>query len=209
MADYFALLDLPRMPWIDEAAVKLRFFELSGKVHPDRHHEKDTVAKSEATSRFKDINAAYNCLRDPKARLLHLIELETGRPPKEIQEIPHDTTKVFMEVGELCRKIDRHLKEHEPAPPPMLRVKLFERSLELTEMIKALLTNLGRWRHEILARVQEENPHWVGQHDASSSSENALAQALARLERLYRLLSYESRWTSQLQERLFQISNLI
>src|SRR4051812_33187546 len=98
MIDNFALLNEPRRPWVDPDALKTKFLALSSEVHPDRVHNAAEVEKQAANQRYSELNAAYNCLREPKDRLQHLLELELGAKPKDIQRIPAGTMDEFFEV---------------------------------------------------------------------------------------------------------------
>ena len=74
MTDYFSLFNEPRRPWLDAEKLKARFLTLSAECHPDRAV---TAAEREAaTARFTELNAAHNCLREPRERLQHLLALE-------------------------------------------------------------------------------------------------------------------------------------
>src|SRR5437016_5918391 len=128
MTDYFALLNEPRRPWLEVDSLKSKFFEISAEVHPDRVHGASEAEKQDANQRYVELNAAYNCLREPKSRLQHLLELELGARPKDIQQIPSGTMELFMEVGQLCRAVDRFLAERAPVTSPVLKVELFERA---------------------------------------------------------------------------------
>jgi molecular chaperone DnaJ len=59
--DYYELLGVPRNA--DPAAIKAAYRRLAKEHHPDRHNG---CANQEA--RFKAINEAYDCLRDPQKR---------------------------------------------------------------------------------------------------------------------------------------------
>ena len=76
MLDYFALLRTPRRPWLDADSIKQTFFTLSAELHPDRVHTADAAEKHTANERSAELNAAYQCLREPRERLRHLLELE-------------------------------------------------------------------------------------------------------------------------------------
>src|SRR4051812_12696266 len=106
MTDYFVLLGQPRRPWIDESSFKQRFLELSASFHPDRVHHLDETERAAAQVRYLDLNAAYQCLREPRSRLRHLLELERGALSRDVQEIPSDLVTVFTSVGEACRSAD-------------------------------------------------------------------------------------------------------
>ena len=81
MTDNFALLNEPRRPWLDVDLLKQKFLARASGAHPDRVHNASDSEKAEVTKRYIELNAAYNCLADPKLRLLHLLELELGAKP--------------------------------------------------------------------------------------------------------------------------------
>src|SRR5213593_156293 len=121
MTDYFALLAEPRRPWFDPCSLKQKFLTLSAQVHPDRVHNASDAAKHSAQDRYTELNAAYNCLRDPKERLLHLLELERGEKPKQIENIPPDLMNVFLDISQLCREADAFLTEKAGVTSPLLQ----------------------------------------------------------------------------------------
>ena len=88
MIDSFALLAEPRRPWLDPDLLKQKFLTLAAGLHPDRFHNAGELEKAGASRRYADLNAAYHCLAAPKSRLRHLLELELGAKPKDIQQIP-------------------------------------------------------------------------------------------------------------------------
>src|SRR5437868_8581649 len=83
MTDNFSLFNEPRRPWLDADLLKQKFLKFSAEVHPDKIHNASDGEKAAANKRYAELNAAYNCLREPKERLLHLIELELGAKPKD------------------------------------------------------------------------------------------------------------------------------
>jgi len=50
--------------------------------------------------------------------MLHLLELETGARPKEVQRIPPGTMDLFVEIGTICRDVDGFLVERGKAISP-------------------------------------------------------------------------------------------
>src|ERR1035437_2300673 len=98
MSDYFALLNEPRRPWLDSNLLKQKFLALASDAHPDRVHNASESEKTEVTQRYTQLNAAFNCLAEPKLRLLHLLELELGAKPKDIKTIPAALADLFAEV---------------------------------------------------------------------------------------------------------------
>src|ERR1039458_2320440 len=111
MLDCFALLNETRRPWLDVDLLKQKFFALSANLHPDRIHSASESDKVAATKKFTELNAAYLCLTEPKLRLLHLLELELGAKPKDIQQIPAALADLFAEVANNCRNANSFLAE--------------------------------------------------------------------------------------------------
>ena len=205
MNDAFALLSEPRRPWLDAEALKQEFLALSSEVHPDRVHSASDVQKQAANARYAELNAAHNTLREPRERLLHLLELERGAKPSDIQRIPPGTMDLFVEVGQLCRDVDAFLAERAKVTSPLLKVKMFERGMEWTDKLQALQQNINAKREELAAELQQMNPVWESAPPISSP-ERAAALPLERLEQIYRVFSYIARWSEQIQERNVQLA---
>ena len=197
MTDFFALLGQPRQPWLDEDALKASFHDTSSSLHPDRFHNTDDAARAEAGRIYAELNSAYQCLREPKDRLAHLIELESGRKPGGIQSVPAEAMELFAQVGQLCRETDAFLVERAKATSPMLKVRQFERGLEWTDKIQMLMKSLNEQREELHAKLRSMNESWVG---------GSMAALLPVLGDVHSRLSYLNRWMAQLQERFTQLA---
>ena len=204
MTDHFYLLNEPRRPWLDPAALKTKFLALSSAVHPDRVHGAGAAEKAGANQRYAELNSAYNCLRDPKERLRHLLELESNAPPKDVQRIPPGAMDWFMEVGQLCREADGFLAEKSKVTSPLLKVRLFEQGMAWTDKLNQLQQRIHGQREALLAELRAMNPAWETAPPPGSQRQAALP--LERLEQIYRILSYVGRWSEQLQERVVQLS---
>lgn len=198
MNDCFALLDEPRRPWIDPEALKNKFLSLSARLHPDRVHNAGEAEKTAAQQRYLELNAAYNRLRDPKQRLLHLLELEQGAKPSDVQNIPSALIPLFTRVNETCRAADGILKEMRDTMSPLLRVQLFETSQQSSEQLLELQGQLNGEQDQLLGEIRQIDLVWDKQEDRHA--------ILARLEEIYRLLSYFGRWSGQVQERVAQLA---
>lgn len=205
MTDNFALLDEPRRPWIDPEALKLKFLAMSAQVHPDRVHNAPTVERQAADRRFSELNGAYNCLREPKERLRHLLELERGTKPGDIQNVPPETMDLFFETGRLCKEADAFLGEKANAGSPILKAQLFERSQECLENLLAMRQKIDTRRDDLLAELKTMNPAWESTANEYAQRET-VPLPLGRLEEIYRLLGYFGRWREQIQERSVQLS---
>jgi len=203
MTDYFALLSQPRRPWLDPDSLKQQFLALSAQCHPDRVHSASDVEKVAAQRRYLELNAAYNCLRDNKQRLLHLLELERGTKPNELQNIPADLMDLFLQVREVCQQADAVLAQKKTVTSSLLKVRLFERAQEQTERLTAVQKQLTSRQEQLSNELKAIDARWedLGTHNSESRN-----NALQKLEEFYRLFSYFGRWSGQIQERIVQLS---
>src|SRR5687767_457283 len=160
MTDPFALLNEPRRPWLDPEALKKKFLPVSSETHPDRIHSASNAEKELATTRYSDLNAAYNTLREPRDRLLHLLELERGTKPSDIQRIPLGTMDLFVEVGQLCRDVDAFLATRTNVTSPLMKVQMFQQGMEWTDKLQALQLRINSKRDELAGELQQMNAVW-------------------------------------------------
>jgi DnaJ-domain-containing protein 1 len=200
MPDYFALLNEPRRPWLAADPLKQKFLALATDAHPDRAHNAGEAEKSEVAQRYAQLSAAYHCLAEPKSRLLHLLELELGAKPKDIQTIPAALADLFAEIANCCRKADEFLAEKTRATSPLVQVQLFERGQEWVEQLNLRQRKLNELREKLADELKSLDTQWISA-DAASRTE-----ILPRLEELYRQFGYFNRWNSQIQERVVQLS---
>jgi DnaJ-domain-containing protein 1 len=195
MTDNFALLDEPRRPWIDPESLKEKFLALSAQSHPDRVHQASAEERRAADERFAALNGAYNCLREPKDRVRHLLELERGMKPADIQEVPSELMDSFFEIGRLCREVDAFLKEKAAATSPILKAQLFERGQEWADKLNVWQQRINTLQEELIRELRRISVAW----DSGRPREKLL---LDRLEEIYRLLGYFGRWSGQIRERI-------
>ncbi len=200
MTDNFALLNEPRRPWLDADLLKQKFLAQSANLHPDRIHSASESDKTIATKKFTELNAAFNCLVEPKQRLLHLLELELGAKPKDIQTIPAALADLFAEVSMACRSADGFLVEKSKVTSPLLQVQLFERGQDWVEKLNVLQRKLNELREKLTEELKSLDAKWI------SADEISRKEILPKLEELYRLFGYFNRWNGQIQERVVQLS---
>ena len=200
MTDYFALFEEPRKPWLDADSLKQKFLSLSATVHPDRIHNAAEAEKAEASRRYAELNAAYQCLAEPKSRLRHLLELELGSKPTDVQQIPPGLADLFAEVAAACREADGFLREKGRATAPLLQAGLFERGQQWVERLNALQKKLNGLRDKVTDELKTLDGKWAVTTAATRP------EMLPSLEELYRWFGYFNRWNQQIQERIVQLS---
>ncbi|MDI9400434.1 MAG: J domain-containing protein [Limisphaerales bacterium] len=196
MTDYFALLKEARRPWLDAEALKNRFMELSAQCHPDKFPEASAEQKKEINSRYSELNAAWQCLSQTRSRLLHLLELESGGRPTDIQKIPPGTGELFMEVGQTCSQAGAFLKEKPLGDSPMLKAKRFVEQMGWTDKLKQLQEKIGALATGLEGELQQMN----------TALEGGSPLPLERVEEIYRSLSYIQRWNEQIREKIVELA---
>jgi curved DNA-binding protein CbpA len=189
MKDNFALLNFERRPWLNAEEVNARFVELSAVAHPDRVHGGAAEEVRGANERFAELNAAAACLRDPKERLHHLIQLETGATPSWAQSIPNELMDLFGRVGQLCRDVDQFLAERAQASSPILRAQLFATGLDWTDKVEELQATIAKLRADTEAELKKISEHWPRE------------KPIERLKLIAYLYATTGRWEAQLKER--------
>jgi DnaJ-domain-containing protein 1 len=199
MTDYFALFNEPRRPWLDAETLKQKFLALSATVHPDRVHNLGEAERAAAQERYTELNTAYNSLREPKDRLQHLLQLELGALPKDIQRIPSDLMDLSLEVGKACREADAFLAEKARVTSPLLQVTFFERGHDFADKLQAIRQRVNTLNEQLNDELKQIDTTW-------QSGTPPRSTLLQRLEELYRLFGYFARWNAQLQERAVRLS---
>lgn len=196
MTDYFVLLNEPRRPWLDADVLKSKFHTLSAGIHPDRVHQSSDADKLAANQRYTELNAAYNCLREPRSRIQHLLELELGTKPSDLTDVPNDLMDLFFGVGKTFREVEALLVEKAKAASPMLQVQFFERSQDWVEKLGELRQKISTRRDALIEELKTIDASW----------EATLPKPTDALLKIWRVLSFYDRWLAQIQERVAQLS---
>lgn len=187
-ADLFAALDVPRRPWIDADDLKDRFHRLTAEHHPDVTGDPE---------RFTALNAAYATLRDPGARLRHLLELEApGEVIASNAPISPALADRFMQAASLKRELAAFLGGRAATSAPLARALAASEGASLQRRAEQMLSELEASREQCLAAVRDEDAAWAHRD----------ANTFARLASLHRELSFLNRWADQLRESLLQLS---
>lgn len=203
--DCFAWLGEPRRPWIDPEPFKARFLELAARYHPDKLPTANAEEKAAASRRYAELNAAFQRLLEPKERLRHLIELETGPPLKDVQSPPARVVGLVLEIAVTCRVVDQFLTERAKTSSPLLKAEMFGKGLDFIDRLTQLRQRLDTQRDELLAELKGMNPDWETA-PPPGDARRAVALPLERLELACRSFSYLARASGQVQERLAQLS---
>jgi curved DNA-binding protein CbpA len=199
MTDYFALLGEPRRPWLEVEQLKVKFHKLSAQAHPDKA---SAAERETANQRFAGLNSAYNCLRDPKERLRHLLELALGKRPSQTQVLPAGLMDWFGEIAGLRRDVQAFLTEARKVESPLLRVGLFERAQEWADRLRAVQHRLNDRENQLLCELRALDCEWAERGEDPASR----GLLLQRLEHIQQELGFCTRWRGQLQETIVQLA---
>lgn len=177
--DHFAILGVPRCPWLDEALVRDQFQRRAAILHPDG-------AASESAE-FIALNSAWQCLRSPTARLRHYLELEHP----EVLQSPPGTAPVsgdlFMQVAEAQQQAGVVSARFADAKIPLARALLEPQRVTTRALVDAVAARVAAQIAALHQRVQAP--------DATSAD---LAECLGHL-------AFLEKWSAQLRERAFAL----
>ena len=191
MADFFALLGEARRPDLDPERVKDTFHRLSREQHPDATAGSDG---GDAGEDFARLNQAQATLRDPRARLRHLLELEYPEVRAAGPSVvPPALADLFAPVLTLLRDIDALLAKKAAAPSALAKALLARQEFSLREMAESLLEKLDALHAAAREELRAFDAAW----------EPRPPDAAARLVEFHGRFAYLARWTEQLRERLF------
>jgi curved DNA-binding protein CbpA len=180
MTDYFALLDQPRIPWLNPEALKEVFHRKTLEQHPDSAAGNDGA--------FAELNQAYQVLQDPKRRLHHLLSLE-NRARSAQEPVPQDLEQLFLQIGALNQSASRLLTRMREASSPLSK-----------SLLKAEVVGAQKEVNDLRDKVQTLNDaaeQRLRQVDAAEFDELSL---------LYQRFAYLGRWSAQLNELGFQLA---
>jgi molecular chaperone HscB len=130
--DYFSFFGLPRRLQLDAQDLERRFRDMSRKFHPDFFYNAAPAERLASLERSSYLNDAYRALRDPVARIEHLLAVEgltspkahpsTGSGQASFAKVP---PSLLEEVFELNEELDAIREAREAgADADVLRARL-------------------------------------------------------------------------------------
>jgi molecular chaperone HscB len=104
--DYFSFFGLPRQLQLDAQDLERRFRDMSRKFHPDFFYNAPPAERLASLERSSYLNDAYRALRDPVARVEHLLAVEGLTSPKAHESGAKVPPSLLEEVFELNEELD-------------------------------------------------------------------------------------------------------
>src|SRR5256885_1016444 len=175
--DYFSFLGLPRKLTLDPQELETRFRDLSRKFHPDYYYNASPQERLASLERSSYLNDAYRALKNPIARVEHLLAIE-GLPPAKSED---GTAKVppslLEEVFALNEELDEIREAREAGADPE----------KLTTRLERARAPIDARRGEHERQLQELSARWDSQENAPAAEKRATLDALRDrlLERNY------------------------
>lgn len=187
MTDHFAILAQPRRPWLDADALKDAFHRAIAQEHPDV-----AGGSGEASAA---LNAAYAVLREPAARLRHLIELEWPGVTPTPASIPAALADFFGRIATLRQAGAALAKKEAAAQSPLARALLAGDRATLRRDFQSVLAELETAETAAHADLRALNAAW------NPANVNAATQLAAAHQRF----SFLAKWQAQLREDFFKL----
>jgi curved DNA-binding protein CbpA len=194
MTDYFALLDQPRAPWLDPDKLKDSYHQKTLRAHPDAQTNSPGADATDAA--FTSLNEAYQVLQDPKRRLHHLLTLEGAAPSSADQTVPQQLHDLFPKIGALTQRANLLLEKIRATSNALSRSLLKPQILEVQNDTKEVRKKIQDLSDASLEKLRQINTAWA---------KNPREQIEA-LSNLYFAFAYLTRWSTQLDEMMFQLS---
>lgn len=194
MIDYFALLDQPRAPWLDPEKLKETYHQKTLQAHPDAQASSGSPALADAT--FANLNEAYQVLQDPKRRLHHLLSLEGAAPSSTGQAVPEQLQDLFPQIGPLTQRTKLLLAKIQATSNALSRSLLKPQILEVQREMKEVRGKIQSLSDASFEQLRQINAAWT----------RSPAEQIEGLSNLYFAFAYLSRWSTQLDEMIFQLS---
>ncbi|MGB8166495.1 MAG: DnaJ domain-containing protein [Chthoniobacteraceae bacterium] len=188
MIDHFATLGQSRRPWLEGEAIKEAFHRRSASLHPD-------VPGTGDAAQFAALNAAYSILRDPAARLRHLLELTAPEALAATSSPPLELGDLFMTIAEFRRRLDAFLARRNAASSPLARALLATEGAMLRRELAAVRERLETTEAATTEEVRALDSTWT---EPATATANELAC-------LFHRLAYLGRWLAQTREALFTL----
>lgn len=111
--DHFALLGLERRFGIDAGALESKFYELNRRLHPDFFMNAPASVRIRSLDATARINDAYQTLKDPIARVVYLVQLESGKLDENERRPPPELFEEIFEAQEAAEEFQCCMDEEE------------------------------------------------------------------------------------------------
>jgi hypothetical protein len=187
MPDHFAILAQPRRPWLDAELLKEAFHRATAQQHPDVVGGSGDAASA--------LNAAYAVLRDPAARLRHLLELEWPGVIAGPAGIAPELADLFGRIAALRQAGAALAKKEAAAQSPLARALLAGDRAAYRKELQSIVAALGMAAVAATEELRVVDAAWESRDESTRGALTALQQRFAFL----------AKWQAQVREDLFRL----
>jgi curved DNA-binding protein CbpA len=184
MEDAFSLFGLQRRPLLDESELKEKYLRLAETRHPD--------LSAATNDQFHLLQDAYKTLREPAARLRHLLELQFGGHEDRDDSAAH--AELFMRAGSAAHAARGVLARLENTTTSLARALLRPEIVSALKEVREAIRSVQNTQDELRERLASLDARWP---DVTRAELSALASSFA----------FVSRWALQLSEWEFRLEN--
>jgi DnaJ-domain-containing protein 1 len=186
MIDFFAVFGLEPRPVLDADVLGDLFANKSKTSHPDRAADGD----------FATLNQAFNTLRDPASRIMHLLAL-SGEEPKP-KSASAGVSAWFGKIATGLQQFDRMFQPLTQEDSSLLRaIKIREAQSVLAEL-EEISEGLTSEKERLLQAMAQIDARWSSDCVADRDSLAQIACDLRFLEK----------WLAQISERRLRLASI-
>jgi len=98
--NFFELFDIPLDLFPDEKKLKLNYYQLSKRYHPDINQSSDPASHMEVLEKSGEVNAGYKVLSQLNLRLKYILELSSVEMNAN-EELPPEFLMEMMDLNEI------------------------------------------------------------------------------------------------------------
>jgi molecular chaperone HscB len=144
--DYFTVFGFPRNPVVDEAALTLRYYELSRRLHPDLYQTGTAEEKEASLQNTALLNRAYRTLREVVQRGQYWLELRGEQLGRDNNRVPPALAALVFEVQEkLAEARDNRAAGNGEAEGAELATMRAEVHAQFERSRTTIANNLTQW----------------------------------------------------------------
>ena len=187
MIDYFAVLGIERRPAVSESVVQGAYYQKSKSLHPDQAGGGD----------FASVNAAFQTLSNPAARIQHLLNLEFGEAGD--RQIGAELGDLFGTTVDVLGQADEELESLSNQTSPLLRAFAFQRLTSLRKSLDDAERRIAAREVDLHSRIADINQIWVQNR---VQCQKPLAQIAVDL-------TFVQKWLAQVRERKIRLEELL
>jgi len=186
MIDFFAVFGLEPRPMIDVEVLGDLFANKSKTSHPDRGADGD----------FATLNEAFNTLRNPASRILHLLALSGEKPQPKAASA--GVSAWFGKVATDLQRFDRMFYPLSQETSSLLRAIKFREAQAILADLEKISEGLTCEREGLLQKMTEIDARWPSDREEDRDSLAQIAGDLRFLEK----------WLAQISERRLRLASV-